>query len=78
MLAGLILQCCASLQVIPGLVLRVDLESAGTPPQPVGGPLPSLWLLLLLWQPLGLNQALETGFEGVLSDGSLTVCLLAR
>jgi len=40
------------LQTISGLVLRVDLESAETPPQPFEGSLPSLWLLLLLWQPL--------------------------
>jgi len=33
------------LQTISGLVLRVDLESAETPPQPFEGSLPSLWLL---------------------------------
>jgi len=61
------------LQTIPGLVPRVDFESAETSPRPFEGPLPSLWLLFLLCQPLQSILALETGFEG-----SLAVLLLKR
>jgi len=79
-LAGLTSRRHACLQVIPGLVPKVDFESAETLLQPFEGPHPSLWLLLLLWQPLGLILASETGFEGaqVLSDCLLAVLLLKR